>query len=282
LAKASDILSIFDERKIDTHCHVLDPQRFAYFPGVAYKPAGQEMGGAKYFSHLMQAYGVQHALLVGPNSGYATDNSCLLDAIESGEGRFKGIAVVHNDATLQSLLDLKSKGVVGIAFNVALQGLAFYADIEPLLFQLKELDMFAQFQVEGDLLLGLMPMLDKTGVRVLIDHCGRPVLADGFNQAGFQKLLQLGKQGRAVVKLSGFAKFSQSGYPFEDANPYVDALVKAFGLEQCIWASDWPYLKAPYRVDYGPMLKWVEARFTAQERRTLLWDTPDRLFKFTT
>jgi predicted TIM-barrel fold metal-dependent hydrolase len=136
------------------------------------------MGGAKYFSHLMDAYGVQHALLVGPNSGYATDNSCLLDAIENGQGRFKGIAVVPNDTSTKALLELKSKGIVGVAFNVALQGLAFYADLEPMLDRLRELDMFAQFQVEGDLLLGLLPMLERTGVQILIDHCGRPVMAN--------------------------------------------------------------------------------------------------------
>lgn len=273
-------MSIFDEPKIDTHCHVLDPERFPYFPGVAYQPAGQEMGGAKYFSHLMDAYGVQHALLVGPNSGYATDNRCLLDAIENGNSRFKGIAVIANDCDTSTLLKLKSRGIVGIAFNVALHGVAYYADIESLLFRLKELDMFAQFQVEGNLLLAVSPMIAKTKVKVLIDHCGRPVMADGIDQEGFKALLELGSEKRAVVKLSGFAKFSQTGYPFEDTNPYVEALIAAFGLEQCIWASDWPYLKAPYRVDYGPMLKWVEKRFTANERRALLWDTPQRLFNF--
>lgn len=273
-------MSIFDESKIDTHCHVLDPDRFPYFPGVPYKPAGQEMGGADYFSQLMDAYGVQHALLVGPNSGYATDNRCLLDAVTNGQGRFKGIAVVDNNCSMQTLVELKSRGIVGIAFNVALQGLAFYGDIEPLLCRLKELDMFAQFQVEGDLLVDLLPLIDRTGVKVLIDHCGRPIMSKGIQQQGFQALLELGSKQRAVVKLSGFAKFSQTGYPFEDINPYIDALVDSFTLHQCIWASDWPYLKAPYRVDYGPMLKWVEKRFSSQDRRILMWDTPHRLFKF--
>ena len=273
-------MSIFDEPKIDTHCHVLDPERFPYFTDVAYKPAGQEMGGAKYFSHLMDSYGVQHALLVGPNSGYATDNRCLLDAIASGKGRFKGIAVVDNKCNIKTLQELKSKGIIGIAFNVALHGLDFYADIETLLCQLKDLDMFAQFQVEGDLLLGLLPMLERTNVKILIDHCGRPIISEGIHQEGFKALLNLGRERKAFVKLSGFAKFSRTGYPFEDIDPFVDALLGAFGLNQCIWASDWPYLKAPYRVDYGPMLKWIEQRFTIEERQKLLWNTPQQLFKF--
>jgi predicted TIM-barrel fold metal-dependent hydrolase len=273
-------LSIFDEPKIDGHCHILDPLRFAYGADIPYKPAGQEMGDANYFAQLMDAYGVRHALLVGPNSGYGADNSCMLDALARFGNRFKGIAVVASECSLSELEELQSRGVIGIAFNVALHGLDYYSDIEPLLHRLKELGMFAQFQVEGDLLCDLLALIERTGVRVLIDHCGRPILANRTEQAGFQALLALASAGKTSVKISGFAKFSRVGYPFTDTDPYVDMLIDAFTLEQCVWASDWPYLKAPYRVDYGPMLKWVEQRFTSDERRKLLWSTPARLFGF--
>jgi len=42
-------VSIFDLPKIDGHCHVLDPQRFAYPAEVPYHPQGQEVGSAAYF-----------------------------------------------------------------------------------------------------------------------------------------------------------------------------------------------------------------------------------------
>jgi predicted TIM-barrel fold metal-dependent hydrolase len=273
-------VSIFEEPKVDGHCHVLDPAHFPYNPKAAYRPQGQEIGSADYFSHVMDAYGVRHALLVGPNSGYGDDNRCLLSAIANGNGRFKGIAVVANDTASERLRELKAQGIVGIAFNSSLHGFEYYADIEPLLLRLAALDMWAQFQVEGDHLILFRPMIERTGVRVLIDHAGRPSLSGGLQQPGFQTLLDLGRTGRAVVKLSGFAKFSQTGYPFADTDAYVDALVQAFGLEQCIWASDWPYLKAAYRLDYGPLLKWVERKFSPADRRKILWDVPLRLFRF--
>jgi len=273
-------MSIFDERKIDSHCHVLDPQRFPYAPDVSYRPAGQEMGDARYFLEVMACHAVEHALLVGPNSGYGTDNRCLLDAIAMGQGRFKGIAVVPNDCSLEALADLKSRGVIGIAFNPSLHGFAHYADIEPLLMRLKALDLWAQFQVEKDLLLDFMPMLDRVQGKMMFDHCGRPTLDADIHQAGFQTLLALGREGRAVVKISGYAKFSQAGFPFPDVRPYVDALVQNFGLAQCVWASDWPYLKAPYRLDYGPMLKIYEAMFTPAERHQLMWASAQQHFGF--
>ena len=79
-------MHLFDRPKVDSHCHVLDPARFAYGESIPYHPAGQEIGTASYFQQVLQAYGVRHALLVGPNSGYGEDNRCLLDAIAHGGG----------------------------------------------------------------------------------------------------------------------------------------------------------------------------------------------------
>ena len=189
-------MSVFDETKIDAHCHVIDPARFAYAPDVNYRPAGQEVGTLAQYRQVMDAYGVRHALLVGPNSGYGLDNRCLLDAIAAGAGRFKGIAVVRNDASLQELQRLKAAGVVGVALNATVHGVAHYVlspDLPILLDRLADLDLFVQIQVEADQLLGFMPLLQSAGTRILIDHCGRPVPGAGLAQPGFQALLALAR-----------------------------------------------------------------------------------------
>lgn len=263
--------------KIDGHCHVLDPQRFPYAPDVGYHPQGQEVGDARCFSAVMDCHGVRHALLVGPNSGYGLDNRCLLDAIAQGGGRFKGVAVLPNDCGLERLQQLQAQGIVGVAFNAALHGEAHFADIEPLLLRLRQLGLWAQFQVQNDQLPFFLPMIERSQVRVMVDHCGRPDVARGLAQPGFQALLALGRTGQAVVKLSGPIKFSGRPFPFDDVAPYAHALAGAFGLGRCIWASDWPYLKAPYRLDYGPMLGWFASLFTPSECQQIMWDTPKAL-----
>lgn len=273
-------MSVLTEPKIDAHCHVLDPAKFPYNPNVAYHPAGQEMGHAEYFLELMRCYGVEHALLVGPNSGYATDNRCLLHALKLGQGAFKGMAVVPNDCSFEELEALKAQGVMGLAFNPALMGFDHYANMEPLLKRLQQLDMWAQFQVEKDLLQEVMPLLSRVDVKVMVDHCGRPFLPSGLHQKGFEDLLALGRDGRAVVKISGFAKFSETGFPFDDVKAYVDALTHNFGLSHCVWASDWPYLRAPYRLDYGPMLRVYEQWFDADERHQLMYLSAKHHFGF--
>jgi len=275
--------SILEEPKIASHCHILDPLAYPYPLDNPYHPKGQEVGSADYFTQVMACYGVRHALLVGPNSGYNLDNRAMLAAIAQHPGVFKGIAVVANDCSEDELCDLKAKGVIGIAFNISLKGVAFYSHVEPLLHRLKTLGLWAQLQVQDDQLIEVMPWIERSGVRVLVDHCGRPNLsphADGLAQPGFQALLNFGRSHDAVIKLSGLAKFSQEAYPFADTRPYMEALIKAFGLERCVWASDWPYLKATSRLDYGPMIKLLEEQLSLSERAQLFWHSPKQLFGF--
>lgn len=272
---------IFEEPKIDCHVHVLDPARFPYGANTHYRPAGQEMGTPVQLQQAMEAYGTRHALLVGPNSGYGLDNACMLDTIARGKGRYKGIAVVQNDATVEGLRKLEGEGVLGVAWNVTHYGIDYYRDAGPLIEKLAALDMFIDIQTEHDQLPRMLPLIARSGVRVLVDHCGRPSVDQGLDQSGFRTLLELGATRHAFVKLSGFVKFSNEPPPYRDTWPFVEALVDAFTLDRCLWASDWPYLRAPSRVDYGVVLNVVLQLFPdASDRRKLLWDTPRALFGF--
>jgi predicted TIM-barrel fold metal-dependent hydrolase len=100
-------------------------------------------------------------------------------------------------------------------------------------------------------------------------------------QAGFQALLELAQTGRAAVKLSGFSKCSNQQYPWSDAKPFIDALLQAFTPDCLVWASDWPFLKAPARIDYGPLLGLFEQLVPdASARSKIQFETPKRLFGF--
>lgn len=270
-----------DEPKIDCHNHVFDPARFPYQADTFYRPAGQEIATAAQWLRVMDAHGVRYALVVGPNSGYGTDNRCLLDAIACSDGRFKGIAVVANDIATAELAALKAQGIIGVAFNPTILGADHYLGTADLLARMADLGLLLQIQVEGDILVPFAELIARSGVRPVVDHCGRPDPDAGLDQAGFRMLLALGATGRAVVKLSGLAKFSRQPHPHRDAWPYVHALLQAFTLDACVWGSDWPFLRAPERIDYGPLLDLWEALIPdTADRRKLFWDTPARLFGF--
>jgi predicted TIM-barrel fold metal-dependent hydrolase len=191
------------------------------------------------------------------------------------------MAVVPDDTPTGRLLELHHQGVVGIAFNYALHGIAYYADAGPLMERLAALDMFVQVQVEQSQMAQLAGPLRASGARILVDHCGRPPVSEGVQGAGFQALLGMAGEGRTTVKLSGYAKFSQQDYPFADTETFTQALLDTFGPAHCIWASDWPFLKAERRLDYGALLQDFARRVPdAALRHEILWRTPARLFGF--
>jgi predicted TIM-barrel fold metal-dependent hydrolase len=219
--------------------------------------------------------------LVQPNSGYGSDNSCMLDAIAKGGGRFKGIAIVDLEVDVATLEELQAQGIVGAAINPTFHGNDYYKHADGLMKRLADLDMFLDLQVENDQFLMYEPWIERIPVKVLIDHTGRPTPAAGISQPAFAAMLRLAKTRRVSVKVSGYAKFAKLPYPFEDCWPFVRAIVDAFTLDHCMWASDWPYLRAPERQDYGPLVELAGQLFpNANDRRKLLWDTPNRLFQF--
>jgi len=275
-------MTIFEQPKIDTHHHVFDPARFPYLPDTPYRPQGHEIGTTDYYRAVMQAYNIRHSLIVGPTSGYNTDSTCLLDALEKGNGRFKGIAVVPFDISIEQLASLKQAGVVGIAMNVAMLGTEPFLHLDALMGRLTELELFAAIQVQNDQLLALLPLINRNKTRLLIDHSGRPDVTQGLQHPAFRALLGLADQQRTWVKLSGLAKFSRQPFPYQDGHAYQHALLNAFGAEHCMWGSDWPFLRAEHRMDLGTLLMLVEQLFPDEKtRQQILWHTPKALFGFT-
>lgn len=265
---------------IDCHCHIIDPARFPYRADTAYRPAGLEIAPFDTFERVMDLYGVRHALIVGTFSGYGVDLSPVLDALDRGEGRFKGIAVVDNDIAASELARLKARGMVGIALNTTLISAGSYAGAGDLLRKLADLDLVLQLQVRDDDLLDVLPMIERSGVRLVIDHCGRPSPDRGLDQPGFKALLELGRTGQAIVKLSGYGQFSLQRHPHADAWPFVAALLDAFTPDRCLWGSDWPFLRAAERIEYGPLIELAKALLPDHARQKVFWDTPRALFGF--
>jgi predicted TIM-barrel fold metal-dependent hydrolase len=268
-------------RKIDCHIHVLDPVRFPYADDTPYRPGGQEIAPAAHLVRVLDVFDVAHALIVGTNSGYGTDSRILLDALRLGNGRFKGVAVVENDVESKELERLKAAGIIGVAFNLPFHGTGYYRNSAALLEKLVDLGLFLQIQVENDQLLALLPLIEKSSVRLVIDHCGRPSVAHGLQQPAFQALLAIGRERDAFIKLSGYYKFSRQPHPYEDTWPFIIALVEAFTLDRCVWGSDWPFLRASERLDYGPLLAVLPLLFPyPDDQHRLLWRTPARLLGF--
>jgi len=270
---------------VDAHAHVLDTAAFPFSNPEGYRPSANEIGTAREFRTVLASHGLTHALVVNPFAGYGTDNRCMLDGIAASGGRWKGVALIEHEASDAHLQMLAEGGVVGARFNTLFSGatsLEGPAGLR-LLERIGELGWFAQIYYHDDGLLQLLPVLEKSGIRVVINHCGCPNVDQGLDQPGFQALLELGRRGNAAIKLSGAFRSSRQGWPYHDCDQYVHALIDAFTLDNCVWGSDWPFVRVPHRMDYGPIYQLVKHWLPdVSDRKKVLWDTPARWFGFET
>jgi len=265
---------------IDCHAHVIDPQRFAYVDGAGYRPQLHETGTREDFTATLDAHGLTHALLVQP-SCYGVDNAAMLDAVARSRGRFKAIAVVAPDIAERELTVLADRGVVGVRFNLVTydrQALA-KAAAAGLLDRLRDLAWFAQIYAHDEQWPGLAAILRRSKVKALLDHFGVRDIAAGINSPGFRSVLELGRTGLAAVKLSApFRLVSRPG-AYGELDGFAVALLEAFGVDGCVWGSDWPFLAAPNAVRYGDLLA-VLARWLPDpaDRLRVLRHNPIHLF----
>ena len=268
---------------VDSHAHVFDPVRYPLKETGGHMPGRNECGTAEQFLTVLDAHGITHGLLVNPQAGYATDNRPMLDAIARSNGRLRGVALIGHDVTDAELAQLRDGGVVGARFNLLF---AHATSIrgkpgELLLARVRELGWFAQIYYRDDGIVEALPRLRSSRVKLVIDHCGGVDPSKGLDQPGFAALLALGREGNAAVKLSGAFRLSKQPWPHPDLDPYIAALLDVFTPDRCVWGSDWPFVRVPMRVDYGPQLKLLERWVPdAAQRRKVLWETPKRLFGF--
>jgi predicted TIM-barrel fold metal-dependent hydrolase len=269
--------------KADCHIHILDPARFPYRQDVIYTPAPHETATAEQLIDVFDSHGVTHGLAVTPMGGYQSDNAVTIDALSRYPDRLRGIAVVEADVAEAEIDRLVSCGFVGIRIDLVGRGADYVRTpgARRLLNMMRDRRLVTQIQCELDQLADVGAILTAEAGMLVIDHGGRPDARRGLSQPGFTALLRLSEREAVAVKLSGPFRFSVSGYPYDDAVPFMRTIFESFGASRCVWGSDWPFLRIAPRLDYGPVLRALE-RWVPDVRaqNQILWDTPAKIFGF--
>jgi len=98
----------------DAHNHVFGPAaRFPYAPNRSYTPPDSPK---EKLAALHRHLGFSRSVLVQA-SCHGTDNSALLDALESSNGAWRGSAMVGKDITDRDLERMHAAGVRCVRFN---------------------------------------------------------------------------------------------------------------------------------------------------------------------
>lgn len=140
--------------------------------------------------------------------------------------------------------------------------------------------MHAQVWPGPDGLPELMDALLPLGVPIVIEHMGGIDVRRGVDDASFQSLLALLREGRVWVKLT-VCRRSTAAPEYPDLRPFHDALVAA-NPRRLVWGSDWPFVRMDDRApDAGRLVdlfgEWVQ---DAALRTAILADNPRELYRF--
>lgn len=263
---------------VDSHAHVF-VQGLSLADSRRYRP--EHDATLEHYLALLDANAISHGVLVQP-SFLGTDNGYLLDALRQAPQRLRGVVVVDPSVSAGQLEAMTRAGVVGMRLNLI--GLAAPQLDDPawqaLLSTIDALGWHVEVHLPAGRLQEVVPTLLDTGCRVVVDHFGRPDAALGVRDPGFQFLLRQADTGRVWVKLSGAYRNWDAAQCADAPREAARQLLSAFGAQRLMWGSDWPHTQHGH-VSYRPTREWLDDWIDdPDQRRTLLADTPLRLFQF--
>ncbi|QXM24142.1 amidohydrolase family protein [Elioraea tepida] len=271
-------LLVCPQGSIECHSHVYDPVRFPY----VLQELGETPHDWQAFRDMLDRLGFDRAAIVQA-AAYGTDNRCTLDAVERlGRGRARAVVVTGPDETEAGFRALHAQGARALRVFLGTPFLSL-ADIKPLAKRIAPLGWHIILQdPAGPNIAAWAEAIEGIPCPVVIDHLGRippgPGAMASATHPQFQALLRLVETGRVYVKLSGFYYSSATGWPYQDVEPRVRALVE-LRPDRLLYGANWPHPKLQPKPDDAKeldlLLDWVP---DAGTREMILRDNPARLY----
>jgi 2-pyrone-4,6-dicarboxylate lactonase len=264
---------------VDAHVHVFGPEaEFPFSPKAKYHP---EDATPEMLFALRDQLGFSRNVIVQA-SCHGTDNAATLNGIAKSNGKARGVAVVDPDIGLDELRRLHDGGIRGVRFNF-LKRLVDNAPKDKFLEIARKIEPLGWHVVvyfEADILEELIPFLEAIPTIVVVDHLGRPDIAqgpDGRDITAFKALLDA--HPNIWTKVSGAERLSPMGAPFDDFVEVIRPVVERYP-DRILWGTDWPHPNMEHRIPDDGTLVDVIPRIapTPELQRKLLVDNPDRLY----
>jgi 2-pyrone-4,6-dicarboxylate lactonase len=215
-------------------------------------------------------------------SCHGTDNAATLGGIAKSDGKARGVAVVDPDISLEELKRLDAGGIRGVRFNF-LKRLVDNAPKDKFLEiarKIAPLGWHVVVYFEADILAELLPFLEAIPTIIVVDHLGRPDIAqgpDGRDITAFKRLLD--DHPNIWTKVSGAERLSPQGPPFDDFVAVIRPVVELYP-DRVLWGTDWPHPNMEHRIpDDGQLVEIIpRIATTAELQRKLLVENPMRLY----
>lgn len=153
------------------------------------------------------------------------------------------------------------------------------AKLEPALRAVMERDLSFDLLVRPPHLKAALTLLTRhPGLRAIVDHGGKPDIANGMWQPWADDMRRIARETPAYCKLSGLVTEARPGWKSADLRRYAAHLVECFGVERVVWGSDWPVMLI--NADYPGWLAAAKQFIAAHSRADQMAILSDNAVRF--
>jgi predicted TIM-barrel fold metal-dependent hydrolase len=197
----------------------------------------------------MDAVGVDGAILVSAFTMYRYDASYAVTVRKHHPDRFAVVKPVDpaNPAVAEIIADWKrTPGAVAARMLLVRGGLTEDpADpaLNRVLAEAARLSLPLNLHIAGRLDQGIALIRRHPDTQIVIDHLGLvqphepPVPNEPW--AELPKVLMLATLPNVAIKISGACTLSHEPFPYNDIWDPVCRVIDAFGIDRCLWGTDW-------------------------------------------
>jgi predicted TIM-barrel fold metal-dependent hydrolase len=198
--------------------------------------------------------------VIAAASPFGNFNDYTIDSIRNHKN-LRGTVILEPSIEMYELRQMAQDGIVGVRLPyISMQDLPDLTSYEnkKLLRRLADLNWHVHLHIDGPRIPLVLPHLENAGVDIVIDHFGRPHNDQGIHCKGFQSMMKSMEKGKTWVKVSGAYRLGK-----KNAATYGSELLKNFGADRLLWASDCPFAGFENQVSYdetiNDILSWANS-----------------------
>ena len=242
-----------------------------------------EVTGVQMVSE-MDSLGVDGGILVSAFSLYGYDASYAIEVRNQFPDRFALVKPIDpDDPSVPEIVSewKRTPGAVGVRIMMPKDPIS---PLQRMGVNDSGLDLICREALRNDLPVNILcwdnldagfAVIDRNpDTRFIIDHMGilQPMAGQVSNKpwSELPKVLELASRRNATIKVSGACTLSKEAYPFSDIWDPLAQIFDAWGLERCLWGSDWTrtFALVDYKQAVGPFQ--MTDRLTKAEKGELM------------
>ena len=237
----------------------------------------------------MDAVAVDGAILVSPFTLYRYDASYALEVRARHPDRFALVKPVdpNDPAVAETIADwAATPGAVGVRVMLNRDLSADPADpgINRVLAAAARHSLPVNLLASGRLEQARELAARNPNTQLVIDHLGLqqpfqpPPPAQPF--ADLAAVLALAAEPNVAIKISGAGTLAHEPFPYRDIWEPLGRIFDAFGLDRCLWGTDWTRAVALLTYEQGVEAFRVADRLSESERARLMGGTLTRIYNW--